>query len=418
LSIEAHTAIGVANEIGDALTDSVWEYGGEATWMGTHRTADEDSNIIQTSYSAVGPTLYGGTSGIALFLAELFTRTGVHRQAEIAVAAMRHAVARLDAVPRNARFGFFGGQVGVATALVRVGLLTGRPDFVSTARSLLSSLVRDMGDDYLYDVILGAAGGAAALLVLQRQLEIEGLGECALTLGRSMMRGATRTEEGWSWGERATGEEFPRDLTGFAHGASGIGWSLLELYAASGDLRFLEGGREAFRYEARWFSPDRDNWPDFREHDGEFEPAPHAMAWCHGAPGIGLARLRALHATDDPEWQRELQAAIRATSRALTDPDDQVETSFTLCHGQLGLAEFLRDTGDDRARSIADGVALRGVERHGGRPHSWVSGTGRGSSPSLMVGLAGIGYAYLRLADPGVPSVLLCGIGSSCHDRR
>jgi lantibiotic modifying enzyme len=31
----------------------------------------------------------------------------------------------------------------------------------------------------------------------------------------------------------------------------------------------------------------------------------------------------------------------------------------------------------------------------------------RGSNPSLMIGLAGIGYFYLGLADPALPSVLL-----------
>jgi lantibiotic modifying enzyme len=31
----------------------------------------------------------------------------------------------------------------------------------------------------------------------------------------------------------------------------------------------------------------------------------------------------------------------------------------------------------------------------------------RGSNPSLMIGLAGIGYFYLRLADPTLESVLL-----------
>jgi lantibiotic modifying enzyme len=413
LSLEPRDALDVAREIAESLTSSAWEYGGEATWMGTQRRADEDSGIIQTSYGAVGPTLYSGSSGIALFLAEMFAATGEARHAEVASAAMRHAVGRLGDLQRNARFGFYGGQLGVVFALARVGQLLERDDFVSRARSVSMSLARDLEDDFLYDVILGAAGGIPALLALRNSLGLDELRETAIALGSSMVRGATRGEEGWSWGERATGEEFARNLTGFAHGASGIGWSLFELYAASGDARFLEAGREAFRYESNWFRAERDNWPDFREHDGELEPAPCAVAWCHGAPGIGLARRRALGVVDEPSWRRDLEAAARTTLRALNDPDDQVETSYTLCHGQLGLAEILREASDlvnsDEARQVADAVASRGAERHRGRPGSWMSGTGRGSSPSLMVGLAGIGYSYLRLADPAVPSVLLCG---------
>ena len=42
------------------------------------------------------------------------------------------------------------------------------------------------------------------------------------------------------------------------------------------------------------------------------------LAWCHGAPGIGLARL-ALHALmqDEPELLAEAEAAIRTTSATL-----------------------------------------------------------------------------------------------------
>ena len=71
-----------------------------------------------------------------------------------------------------------------------------------------------------------------------------------------------------------------------------------------------------------------------------------------------------------------------------------------LCHGDLGNAELLLLTGDQRG-------ALR-------RAHSvlearrWLCGTPDGvETPSLMTGIAGIGYQLLRLADPrGVPSVL------------
>lgn len=49
-------------------------------------------------------------------------------------------------------------------------------------------------------------------------------------------------------------------------------------------------------------------------------------------------------------------------------------------------------------------AAAAGAARFAGPPASWPCGVRRGSNPSLMIGLAGIGYFFLGLADPAVPS--------------
>jgi lantibiotic biosynthesis protein len=414
MTSDSQRAIAIATEIADHLERSAFEYGEEATWMGTQRTTDDDSSVVQTSYGAVGPTLYGGTSGIALFLAEMFSRTRSPRTAALTASAMHYARARIESVPRASRFGFYGGRLGVIYSLARVSKLIERDELLADARTRLRVLLADLDDDFLFDVVLGAAGAIPALLVLRRELEMEECLDAARALGDAIVRGGERRDDGWSWGARATGEVFARNLTGFAHGASGIGWALWELFAATGDSSYAAAARGAFGYEARWFSAARDNWPDFREHDGEAEPAPHAVSWCHGAPGIGLARLRALRVVNEPAYRADLQAAVRATVRCLTDPDEQWEMNYSLCHGQLSLAEFLREASahvdDPRGLLVADAIITSGIERHETHPGRWASGVGRGANPSLMVGQAGIGYAYLRFADARVPSMLLCGV--------
>jgi lantibiotic modifying enzyme len=82
-----------------------------------------------------------------------------------------------------------------------------------------------------------------------------------------------------------------------------------------------------------------------------------------------------------------------------------------LCHGDLGNVELLLEAGrrlgapewTEKAYRIAGGV-LADIASSG-----WRLGMPRGAEPpGLMVGLAGIGYGLLRLADPdAVPSVLL-----------
>ena len=52
-------------------------------------------------------------------------------------------------------------------------------------------------------------------------------------------------------------------------------------------------------------------------------------------------------------------------------------------------------------------VASKGIETFGRTDDGWPCGTPAGENPSLMLGLAGIGHFYLRLAVPSVPSILI-----------
>jgi lantibiotic modifying enzyme len=403
--------LGIALEIGDSLCSSAFVHDGRATWMGIERSVDNEFDVVRTTFAAAGPSLYSGTAGIALFLAEASAVGGDQRFAECAARAMEHALSRLDRLDRAQRWSFFHGLVGVAYALARVGTLTDRPAMVARAPALLRSI--DTADDeFELDVVAGAASGAPALLELRRMLGDDVFADLAQALGERLVRKAKRSDAGWSWGEMDESPGGAPHLCGFGHGAAGIGWALFALHEALGDPVYREGAREAFRYEASWYQPRRENWPDLQEYDPD-EPPPCPVAWCHGAPGIGLSRLPALRRTGDPDLRRDVEIAAATTVRALRDRDGQAEMSYTLCHGQGGLAEFLRlasgvleDASLDReARAVAE----RGLARHGGHPTSWASGVGRGSNPSLMVGLAGVGHFYLKMAYPAVPSVLLCG---------
>src|SRR6185436_6868740 len=82
-------------------------------------------------------------------------------------------------------------------------------------------------------------------------------------------------------------------LAGFAHGASGITWALAHLETATGEPmdREIEGG---LAYERSLYLNADGNWRDLRRWRVDAwkpgTPPPTSMAWCHGAPGIGLAR--------------------------------------------------------------------------------------------------------------------------------
>jgi lantibiotic modifying enzyme len=165
----------------------------------------------------------------------------------------------------------------------------------------------------------------------------------------------------------------------------------------------------AIDYERSLFSVAEGNWPDLRDPEASGltaskAKASFAMAWCHGAPGIGLGRLLSLRHLDDPQVRSEINAALGTTlARGFG-------SNHSLCHGDLGNLELLLQAslklGEPRWRAEAARIAaviLESIDRNG-----WICGNPLGvESPGLMTGLAGIGYALLRLAEPHrVPSVL------------
>jgi class II lanthipeptide synthase len=87
--------------------------------------------------------------------------------------------------------------------------------------------------------------------------------------------------------------------------------------------------------------------------------------------------------------------------------------NYSMCHGLAGNAEILLEgarafpASAPRMRKLALEIADEGIEKHGKNGHKWPSGLPAGDTPSLMVGLAGTGYFYLRLSGRKAPSVLL-----------
>lgn len=405
-------ALEVATSIAAELDRSAFEHEGRCTWMGTTQDLAPDGVSLAFTHRTLGPDLYGGTAGIALFLAECGRLTGEARFRRRAAAAIRHACSRVAPLRAAGRFGFYDGLTGIAYAAAAVGRANNTPELMTAARELLAPLGPGDLDAMGLDVIDGAAGAAPALLVLAAWLDSPRLVELARHLGRRIMAGARKTPDGWSWAFGDTDAADAHHLTGLSHGAAGMGWALLELHAATGEPDFRAGALEAFRYEDRWFRPDEDNWPDFREHAGDPALAPCAHGWCHGAPGIGLVRLKALARTGDTQFARDAKAAVRSTSRWLEQREGG-DSDFSPCHGRSGAAEFLLGAADAvgaaDARRLAMGVADHAARRYGRTPGAWPCGVQKGQNPSLMIGSAGTGYFYLRVADPTVPSLLLVG---------
>ncbi len=408
MTFDVEAALSVAARIADHLCDTALRHGDRCTWMGMTQDAEDSSYAVDFTYESLGPDLYGGSSGVALFLSEASRRAGNLRWRDTALAGIHHALNQLDTIPPPTRAGFYTGQVGIAYVAARIGQSLERSDLKAQAVTVLDRLSGAADGDLVIDLISGGTGAIAPLLALAAWLGRPEFCDLAMRLGRRTVAAATRSDDGWSWPVAQGGIEASRPLTGLAHGAAGIGWSLLELGKTTGAQEMIEAAHQAFRYEHRWFRPAEENWPDFREEDGDDAPA--CVTWCHGAPGIGLTRLRAIELGFDG-YREAAEAAVRTTRSSLADRDGWIDGDFSLCHGRAGLGEVLRYASRVLVRpgmeKLVWEAAAGGAARFADQPASWPCGVLRGSNPSLMIGLAGIGYFFLGLADPALPSIVL-----------
>jgi hypothetical protein len=408
--------LSTADSIGQRLSrEAVW-HGDRCNWLGAEPV--EQSRMggqPGLTYRALGPELYSGTSGVALFLAELHGATGDAAARRTALGAIRQSLAHVDAVPSTSRLGLYTGWIGIAFAAARVGVVLGEEELLGHAIRLLRRSAGESRDRHEFDLMSGHAGAIAALVVLCDVLNEAPLLDFAAQLGDELLKAADEIDAGHSW--ESFGFPRQRNLTGFSHGTAGVGYALLELFRATDDSRYLRAAQQAFRYERYWFDATAGNWPDFREEPARGRrgkrPLSFATSWCHGAPGIALSRLRAYEVVRDETCKDEATTALRTTREMVERTLRSRIENFSLCHGLAGNAEVLlygyQVLGQDQAplSELAHHVAYDGIQRYATRGHSWPCGTGGGETPSLMLGLAGIGHFYLRLRDPAMPSVLI-----------
>jgi lantibiotic modifying enzyme len=275
------------------------------------------------------------------------------------------------------------------------------------------------------DLVAGHAGRALALICLADLLDDAGLVDDALRSGRRLLDLAVRrTRGGWSW--PTPHESRPHlHLTGFAHGAAGIGYALAELYGVTGDATYGHAALRAFDYERTWFSAADGNWPDLRRTNrrAAAEKPVFGQAWCHGAPGIALSRMRAYDILGESVLLREAQAALRTTMHAVRRAVAAGPTDYSLCHGVLGQIEVIWEGrlhvpggGAETERLFQNVARCAAAFARGQKPWPCGSLTGE-ETPGLMLGLAGIGYQHLRMVRPAEVGSLLLPMVSTPRRR-
>src|SRR5690242_214865 len=400
-----------ADKIAAELAQHAVRRGRSAAWIGLDWLGD--SEVFQLV--CLGPDLYNGATGIALVLAAHAAVTANAASAELATAGLAHI--RRHLTGRNAaRFARSLG-IGAATGLGSIvygfcviAKCVGDPALLQEAERAARLFSDELiAADKQLDVMGGAAGAILALLRLHRDTQSDEALARAVRCGEHLLAQDRIGAAGHrSW----IGQGFGRaPLNGMSHGAAGFAYALASLAAASGRDRFADAAAECIAFEDQSYDAARHNWPDLRVPG---QPA-FPCQWCHGAPGIGLARLAtARRIGTDPALQARIGRSVVDTD--IANALDSVSLAWpgqldTLCCGTLGAIEFLCEAAE---RTGADAIGELAARRlasvlasaAGSGDYRWNSGK-RQFNLGLFRGLAGVGYTSLRRIDRSLPNVLI-----------
>ncbi len=397
--------LAAARAIGDRLDFLAVRGDKDVSWIGLTLKHERQWSLVSLRID-----LYDGLPGIILFLAHLGAVTGEKRYTNLAQAAlitMRYQEEKFRSDIKS--IGAFGGWGGIIYTLTHLGVLWHQPELLNEAQNIVNRLPNLIEQDEEFDLISGAAGCIASLLGLYRCQPNDTILAVAIQCGDRLIARAEKMPRGigWKWKNQMF-EEKP--LAGFSHGVAGIAWALMELASITGEQRFTNTALAALEYERSLFIPELGNWSDLRNFTNtvlaDKDDRNVCMnTWCHGAPGIGLARLRSLSHLDDAEIRSEIDTALKTTIA------EGFGNNHSLCHGDLGNLELLLQASLTLDKSQWQpqvdrfaAIILESIDKYG-----WLCGVPSGvETPGLMTGLAGIGYGLLRLAEPDcVPSVLV-----------
>lgn len=351
-------------------------------------------------YQPVGWDFYDGLPGIAVFLAE-GAKKQKDRNFERLYRTVRETLfaytesRRIEKHPEGQKEGLMFGAASVTYSYLLQHRITGEPQLLEYARRQAAVLSDVWEEDTRYDLLSGNAGVLCVLTMLYQTDPREEYLFLAERIGNWLWEQAVRTPWGRGW--PVDGKGLP--LTGMSHGCSGFLAAYARLFQITGREKYREIMKALQKYENQFFSSETGNWIDLRGVEKPEESGVHSQnTWCHGAPGILLARMRMTELAPFRD-DRETWEDIRRGAAALKNGEPP--RKLCLCHGKCGnwliLREYCRRFPKDReAKAVLERQAGEIVWDLKEKKSLWLAEL---VSPGLMTGCAGIGMGLLKMLE-------------------
>ena len=382
-------------------------------------------------------SLYHGSCGIILVLLELHAAGQDEDALAEAVQAgeeVQAYLARKDWLSVSPSTGW----PGYAFALNELALASGRDDFRATAAACLDRLhaqatelgagigwIEPMpfsditgltGDREIYDQSVGAAGAGLVLLYAHEKALHPAALDHAVAVGERLLEVAETDPDGLRW-RMMSDMPFAFTAPNFAHGGAGVGYFLLQLHRATGQVRYLDAAVEAARYTLSRATPAGSG--RLVCHTEEARKPIFYLGACHGPAGTGRLLLELYDVTSEVRWLDAARSLIEGlTSTGAPEVRSKgLWNNHGQCCGDAGIGDFAllmaARTGEAAYRELAgrcaDVIVANSDLTASGR--RWLHAEHRERPEILqaqtgyMQGAAGIASFLIHLAtsDAGAP---------------
>ncbi|MBU5594544.1 type 2 lantipeptide synthetase LanM family protein [Amphibacillus sp. MSJ-3] len=366
----------------------------DATWIST---VLEGTNEVAWQISPVGLDFYNGNSGIVLFLAYLAELSGEEKFKLVAQQGLVPILHDMKNFKDHSDWslGAYSGVGGNIFTTFQLATLWQDEELLEVVMEALPGYQAMIKEDNIFDYIGGAAGALDIFLHIYKQtahpLALEG----ALLSGKHLMANTVKLNAG-GIGWKSIQQQTP--LTGYSHGNAGISAALSALYNITGEDSILTYIAQALEYERTFYREAERNWMTPQREEA-------SIAWCHGAPGILLSRLRLKeNGYQDDQIDQEIEVALDTTLRL------GFGNNRSYCHGDFGQLEILLYA-DKLLQNVDLNPSITSVQKQIlelMKEKMWNYGVSRGTeSKGLLTGLAGFGFGLLKQFDrERVPNIL------------
>jgi len=390
----------------EQISSKAFKGGASANWISL--TWPPNSEIAQLI--PLGSNLYDGVAGIALFLAAYYKEFKDENAKDLCLKAIFDIRKKISSPVaavwvRSLGLGAASGLGSITYSLNHIGSLLDDPSVTQDA-ILASRLFSDevISLDRRLDVICGSAGGILSLLALYRKTHLQEVLDKAIRCGDHLLKTPRVGDTGHqSWISLGLGKV---PLNGMSHGAAGFAYALSALAQVTGRQDFSDAASQCLALEAANYSSTEQNWPDVREGRDGNPLLAWSCHWCHGAVGIGLARLGSLKfGVIQDGLEEDIHRALSCATKSWPQKGD------FLCCGGLGSVEFLSEAGkrlkNSEIQALSKSRLLEIIEnRKNYGDYQWQFDDYQWNL-GFFKGLSVVGYTLLRVLNPKLPNVLI-----------
>jgi hypothetical protein len=361
--------------------------------------------------------IYSGVGGIILMLKELYLLNKNSEILKLLDMACNWIIDYSKSYPTT-YYSFITGRLGVAFVLHEAYKISPQKKYLAYSQEICKESVKFFKEDnYCFDYINGMSGALLCLTYLYKETSEDYLLDIIIQFAENLVSNIKFHKHGIFWDENLNAK---MPLCGLAHGNSGIGLILIEVGNFFRNKALTEIGKSALKYENHFYNPKQENWEDLRlvelfDKNPEFinqliknnnltlfNTTHYMSAWCHGAIGIGLARLNLFSSSLNKSYLKEIYNVISLTESLLTN---STYYTSTICHGSLGNSLFLLHAYNilNKKKYLQNAQAFCNSSiqefRKKGFYQSGFMSSGSKEDMSLFNGVAGICYHYINVLN-------------------